>query len=473
MTSPKESPANAKGPPLRSDSAKGSEGAARSISATEIRLVGDVPYNSYYIGGVEVHFPFRPYPSQLGMINHMMRALNREQNAMIESPTGSGKSLALLCAVLSWQRDFMAKNRRVRANVDQIIKKFCRYNPTLAASFHGFGSMLASEDGGSGKGVPTMMDGGGIGAAEAEECKAADGCDSAGAETGSTLGPSPASGAQSPVPDTPASADTACRGEAAQCDTKATDSKREEAATSATMRVFLGMAQALWKSTASQILEHAARRIPAGLTEADIACLREGLQSGATGPPKIYFGSRTHRQVAQLVDELRRKTPYRLSMAVLGSRSQTCIHHRAPRASSVDDMCRELVDDNNCRFFSRSKLLVGNEKVRAGGELEIWDLEDIVDLGRQVQACPYFASRELAEKAQLVFCPYNYVVDPGIREAVGIDLVGSIVILDEAHNIESAAREAGSFEITDLHLARLAVDCAELMQQGIMPIQHG
>lgn len=46
--------------------------------------------------------------------------------------------------------------------------------------------------------------------------------------------------------------------------------------------------------------------------------------------------------------------------------------------------------------------------------------------------CAYYASRALAETAQIIFCPYNYVVDPMIRSAMQIDIKGSIVIMDEA-----------------------------------------
>lgn len=53
-----------------------------------------------------------------------------------------------------------------------------------------------------------------------------------------------------------------------------------------------------------------------------------------------------------------------------------------------------------------------------------------------MRACPYYAARELRETAQLVFCPYNYLLDPLVRRQMGIDLTGHVVILDEAHNIE-------------------------------------
>lgn len=47
-------------------------------------------------------------------------------------------------------------------------------------------------------------------------------------------------------------------------------------------------------------------------------------------------------------------------------------------------------------------------------------------------ACPYFGAKALSHKADLVLCPYNYLLDPGIREAFKIDLQDAVVIFDEA-----------------------------------------
>lgn len=41
----------------------------------------------------------------------------------------------------------------------------------------------------------------------------------------------------------------------------------------------------------------------------------------------------------------------------------------------------------------------------------------------------------MAEDAELVFCPYNYIINPVIRGAMEVDIQGSIVILDEAQYV--------------------------------------
>ena len=60
--------------------------------------------HEYTISGVKVSFPVKAYPSQIAMMAKIINGLQRGQNSLLESPTGSGKSLALLCAALAWQR---------------------------------------------------------------------------------------------------------------------------------------------------------------------------------------------------------------------------------------------------------------------------------------------------------------------------------------------------------------------------------
>ena len=57
----------------------------------------------------------------------------------------------------------------------------------------------------------------------------------------------------------------------------------------------------------------------------------------------------------------------------------------------------------------------------------------------------------------MVFCPYNYLVDPVIRASMDINLKNCVVIFDEAHNIEDVARDAGGVDITMTVLVQVSV----------------
>ena len=44
--------------------------------------------------------------------------------------------------------------------------------------------------------------------------------------------------------------------------------------------------------------------------------------------------------------------------------------------------------------------------------------------------------------------PYNYLVDSKIRENYKIEFENSIIIIDEAHNIERVAEDVASFDLS-------------------------
>ena len=64
--------------------------------------------------------------------------------------------------------------------------------------------------------------------------------------------------------------------------------------------------------------------------------------------------------------------------------------------------------------------------------------------GHRRRLCPYYASREMASNADLVFLPYNYLVDPRIRKTLAINLEECAVIVDEAHNVLKIFEDSSS-----------------------------
>jgi regulator of telomere elongation helicase 1 len=54
------------------------------------------------VSGIPISFPFTPYSAQLEYMHSVIQCLQGGTNGLLESPTGTGKTLCLLCSTLGW-----------------------------------------------------------------------------------------------------------------------------------------------------------------------------------------------------------------------------------------------------------------------------------------------------------------------------------------------------------------------------------
>ncbi|XP_067447279.1 regulator of telomere elongation helicase 1 isoform X2 [Thunnus thynnus] len=278
---------------------------------------------SLSLNGVTVNFPFPPYDCQKDYMQKVLQCLQERVNGVLESPTGTGKTLCLLCATLAWRENF---------------------KDTISAR------KIAQRLGG-------------------EEM----------------------------FPDTPLSS---------------------------------------WGTAA---------------TDGDTPTFY-------TDIPKIIYASRTHSQLTQVVNELK-NTSYRPKVCVLGSREQLCINPEVMRQDSNHvkvHMCRAKVSTRSCVYYNN----VDEKSTDRDLTNSILDMEDLVKFGNKNRVCPYYLSRSMKTQADVIFMPYNYLLDPKSRRAHNIELNGAVVIFDEAHNVEKTCEESTSFDLTpyDIASAISAVD---------------
>uniref|UniRef100_A0A669P2W9 Regulator of telomere elongation helicase 1 n=1 Tax=Phasianus colchicus TaxID=9054 RepID=A0A669P2W9_PHACC len=156
-----------------------------------------------------------------------------------------------------------------------------------------------------------------------------------------------------------------------------------------------------------------------------------------TDIPKIIYASRTHSQLTQVINELK-NTVYRPKICVLGSREQLCINPEVKRQES-NHMQAVFYFDIKCVILKPGVAL---------------SLEAVVkDTHFFFMTCPYYLSRSLKQQADIIFMPYNYLLDAKSRRAHNIELKGTVIILDEAHNVERLCEESSSFDLTAYDLA--------------------
>ncbi|CAF1225283.1 unnamed protein product [Adineta ricciae] len=265
--------------------------------------------------GVTVDFPYKPYPCQIAMLGRIIKALQQSKNCLLESPTGTGKTLTLLCAALAWQQK----------EIEQLRQS----------------SLTESND--------------------------------------STADPS-ATTAIKPQPIS-----------------------------------------------------------------------------------RIFYCTRTHKQLEQVAKQLG-NTIYKdkIRMTLLSSRDNYCVHPVVSKGPNKNHECAKITRrdlnkfgqqgfKSECGYYERLKGKMPGDFFRLGGSKHLPRVFDIEQFTEYCQTshgvCPYYTSRLLINDVQIILCPYNYLIDPRVRNSMQLSVNNAVIIIDEAHNIEDCARESMKFDL--------------------------
>ncbi|CEQ40378.1 SPOSA6832_02011 [Sporobolomyces salmonicolor] len=404
-------------------------------------------------------FPFQPYAIQKQLMDHVYGALSAGMCTVVESPTGTGKSLSLISSTLTFLRD-------VRAHTRHQLVASIRASVANSASMKDEPAWVIEHE------IKTKLDELDRQERELEERlgkireKEAAARARAAREGGKSLGRKrqKLSGDDKRELDDEQYAPTPYFEEEEQLSNKP-DEDGEDNFSPVRDPDYVSLC--FWNS-----MSGGTKQTQPEEEEPDVR--------------KIYFASRTHSQLSQFVSELRKTSfahlndlqqPTSLStppasdgstspdvtrpirLIPLGSRQNLCINDDVRRKSggsndAMGDMCTELQKSgkDRCQFLppltEPAKLNDFRDKALAS----VHDIEDIEDLGRKTQTCPYYGSRKAVKSAEVVTLPYNMLMQKSAREALGISLKDHIVVIDEAHNLIDSILALHSISITSSQL---------------------
>lgn len=75
------------------------------------------------------------------------------------------------------------------------------------------------------------------------------------------------------------------------------------------------------------------------------------------------------------------------------------------------------------------------------------DVEDLCKTGTKQSMCPYYFAKSRLGSSDIVILPYQYLLDKRLRASLNFELKGSIVVFDEAHNIDKMCEDVAGFEV--------------------------
>ncbi|SMN21671.1 similar to Saccharomyces cerevisiae YER171W RAD3 5' to 3' DNA helicase, involved in nucleotide excision repair and transcription [Maudiozyma saulgeensis] len=192
---------------------------------------------------------------------------------------------------------------------------------------------------------------------------------------------------------------------------------------------------------------------------------------------KIIYCSRTMSEIEKTLVELEnlmdyraRELGYREEFRGLGltSRKNLCLHpvvSKERKGSVVDEKCRRLTNGVNkrkleadpnadvelCDYHENLYKMEVSEYLPNG----VFSFEKLINYCEEKTICPYFTVRRMISLCNIIIYSYHYLLDPKIAERVSNEVSkDSIVIFDEAHNIDNVCIESLSLDLTNDVLRR-------------------
>lgn len=192
---------------------------------------------------------------------------------------------------------------------------------------------------------------------------------------------------------------------------------------------------------------------------------------------KIIYCSRTMSEIEKALVELENLMEYRAKELGhreqfrglgLTSRKNLCLHpvvSKERKGTVVDEKCRRLTNGVNKRKLEADpnadvELCEYHENLY---DLEVqnylpngvFSFEKLIKYCEERKLCPYFIVRRMISMCNIIIYSYHYLLDPKIAERVSKELSkDSIVIFDEAHNIDNVCIESLSLDLTNDVLRR-------------------
>ena len=179
-------------------------------------------------------------------------------------------------------------------------------------------------------------------------------------------------------------------------------------------------------------------------------------------PVNIYFSSRTHSQLNQFAHQLAltkfqssfKGVEERTKYLPIGSRKQLCINEKVKSFSkndlNINDVCVDLQKSKEgCQFLPKDYLNSSLTKKLSDLSLsKIHDIEEIADLGSNMKVCPYYLVRKGVEMTEIISLPYQILLLESTRAILNLQIEDSIVVIDEAHNLMDTITSMHSVCIT-------------------------
>lgn len=179
---------------------------------------------------------------------------------------------------------------------------------------------------------------------------------------------------------------------------------------------------------------------------------------GTPAPKMLALGLTTRRNLC-LKPEVSQMESREEADAACRSLTASWVRSSAMEVDGGDS--QESAKPSLCEYYE-GHVREGADSVLPAG---IYTLEGLMNFGRERRWCPYYTARHCLSHANVIVYNYQYLLDPKIAGLISKSLAReSIVVFDEAHNIDTVCIDALSVNIRERTLRRALGNIARLRQ---------
>ncbi|XP_072998830.1 uncharacterized protein [Typha latifolia] len=348
-------------------------------------------------------FPFKPYRIQSEFMAFLYDSLERGSVAMLESPTGTGKTLSIICSAMQWLVDRRKQQQQMRPNPNGKTDDNEEDEPDWMRDF----TVTVAKKKDLGKRPQTKV-------VELQKVeKFADDGD----EESEFL-----------VEDYESDEDGKRKARRCSVRSSSEEEEEEDEEEEVTPKVYF---TSRTHSQLSQFVKEFKRTVFA--SQINLVCL--GSRKNLCINSEVLKLGNSNRINEHCLELQKNKKDSKVKV-----QSRDGKIHRTKTSSG----CPMLRKQNLHKVF--------RNEVREHGAL---DIEDLVQLGSKIGTCPYYGTREMVRAADLVVLPYQSLLQRSARESLGLNLKNSVVIIDEAHNLADSLTSMYNSMITYSQLKRV------------------
>jgi len=197
------------------------------------------------------------------------------------------------------------------------------------------------------------------------------------------------------------------------------------------------------------------------------ACLPVAQERGL----QILYTAKTHRQHDRVIEELNAIAKRRrVSGLSIRGRQETCFHplvlESALDARSAMEVCEQLKAGGKCPYYVHIQEDYGRfAEVQVHVTSRPFRAPEVQEICRSEGFCPYELNKQILGEVDVAALSYLYVFDPVIRGAflkhLEKPLSQVLLVVDEAHNLPSAAVDMASDSLSLFALRRAEREAEE------------